>query len=207
MRNEIEDIKINPREFKVAKCSACSQQLELPSVHFLCHHSYHMHCFESYAESENECPACMAENRKVLEIIRAQEENKNLNEQFDHQLEVAEDGFSVVSEYFGRGIFNRVTLVAEMPKPKRPMPPPIKQANITEEIQIPVRIPPVDFASSKRANAGAEVKRFGKVTKEPAVVSYPQSRNPFESGSNPFESGQNPFEDDDYDESLNPFNN
>jgi len=40
-------------------------------VHFLCSHSFHQHCFESYAESEAECPTCTPENRKVLDMLRA----------------------------------------------------------------------------------------------------------------------------------------
>ncbi|PFX15152.1 Vacuolar protein sorting-associated protein 11-like [Stylophora pistillata] len=64
-------------------------------------------CFEGYAESDNECPICAPENRKVLDIIRQQEQAKDLHEQFHHQLERAADGFSVVAEYYGRGVFNK----------------------------------------------------------------------------------------------------
>jgi vacuolar protein sorting-associated protein 11 len=31
----------HPRVFHVTRCSACSGQLDLPSVHFMCDHSYH----------------------------------------------------------------------------------------------------------------------------------------------------------------------
>jgi len=30
-----------PRVFHVTRCSSCGGQLDLPSVHFMCHHSYH----------------------------------------------------------------------------------------------------------------------------------------------------------------------
>ncbi|XP_022253825.1 vacuolar protein sorting-associated protein 11 homolog [Limulus polyphemus] len=41
LRNQMEEMRTNARIFQVSKCSGCSHQLELPSVHFLCGHSYH----------------------------------------------------------------------------------------------------------------------------------------------------------------------
>lgn len=113
MKGQIEEMKTSAKMFQVSKCSVCNHPLELPSVHFLCQHSYHQHCFESYAENEQECPACLPENRKVLDIIKAQEQSKDLHEQFHRQLEKSQDGFSVVADYFGRGVFNKVTLVTD----------------------------------------------------------------------------------------------
>ncbi|KAK2560039.1 Vacuolar protein sorting-associated protein 11-like protein [Acropora cervicornis] len=71
-----------------------------------------------YAENDNECPICAPENRKVLDIIRQQEQSKDLHEVFHGQLERAQDGFSVVAEYYGRGVFNKVTLLTD-PSPSR----------------------------------------------------------------------------------------
>lgn len=114
MKSHIEELRTSAKIFQVSKCSGCNYQLELPSVHFLCGHSYHQQCFESYsAESDSECPLCLPENRKVLDIIRAQEQNRDLHEQFHHQLERAEDGFTVVSDYFSRGVFNKVTIITD----------------------------------------------------------------------------------------------
>jgi len=45
---------------------------------------------------------------KLMDIIRAQEQSRNLHEQFHHQLERAQDGFSVIADYYGRGVFNKV---------------------------------------------------------------------------------------------------
>ncbi|XP_022806826.1 vacuolar protein sorting-associated protein 11 homolog [Stylophora pistillata] len=113
MRNQIKELKTSAKIFQGAKCSVCSRPLDLPAVHFLCQHSFHQICFEGYAESDNECPICAPENRKVLDIIRQQEQAKDLHEQFHHQLERAADGFSVVAEYYGRGVFNKVTVVTD----------------------------------------------------------------------------------------------
>jgi len=91
--------------FQVIKCSMCTNHLTLPAVHFLCHHSFHQkyvimcmsvhlcahvcsyvctcyHCSCLDDEYESECPICAPENRKVLDIIRRQMEDRELHEQF-----------------------------------------------------------------------------------------------------------------------------
>lgn len=37
----IKDLQTNTTIFQGSRCSICSHQLELPSIHFLCQHSYH----------------------------------------------------------------------------------------------------------------------------------------------------------------------
>ena len=113
MRGQIDELKTCAKIFQSSKCMICSRPLELPAVHFLCGDSFHYNCFESYSENESECPVCSPENRKVLDIIRSQEHNKNLHEQFNNQLERSADGFSVVADYFGRGVFKKVILYKE----------------------------------------------------------------------------------------------
>lgn len=112
VRQEMNELRHGPRIFQDAKCSGCNHQLELPSVHFLCGHSYHQQCFENYAENETDCPECLPQHSKVLDILRSQEQSRNLHEDFHHQLERSEDGFSVVADYLGRGLFQRLTLLA-----------------------------------------------------------------------------------------------
>ncbi|KAK3087703.1 hypothetical protein FSP39_009366 [Pinctada imbricata] len=119
-RGQIEQLKTEAKIFQASKCNICNHPLEIPSVHFLCEpHSYHQHCFESYAENDSECPVCAAENRKIMDIIRAQEQSKDLHEHFHNQLERSQDGFSVVADYFGRGVFNKVTLITDSPARQR----------------------------------------------------------------------------------------
>ncbi|GFR61248.1 vacuolar protein sorting-associated protein 11-like protein [Elysia marginata] len=113
-RIKIEDLKTSAKVFQASKCNICSHALELPSVHFLCEpHSFHQQCFESYSENDMECPVCAPENRKIMDIIRAQEQSRDFHEFFHNQLERAPDGFSVVADYFGRGVFNKVTLITD----------------------------------------------------------------------------------------------
>ncbi|CAH2319593.1 vacuolar sorting-associated 11 homolog [Pelobates cultripes] len=118
IRKEIQELRTSPKIFQKTKCSICSSGLELPSVHFLCGHSFHQHCFESYAESDSECPTCSPENHKVLDMIQAQEEKRDLYEHFQHQMKCSSDGFSVIADYFGRGVFNKLTLITDTPAGK-----------------------------------------------------------------------------------------
>ena len=50
---------------QVSKCEICPNQLDLPSVHFLCGHSFHQHCFDSYADNDQECLTCLPEIRRI----------------------------------------------------------------------------------------------------------------------------------------------
>lgn len=54
-------------------------------------------------------------------MIKYQEHSHDLHETFHSQLEKADDGFSVVADYFGRGVFNTLTIVpAEVSAPQPP---------------------------------------------------------------------------------------
>uniref|UniRef100_A0A8C9U302 Vacuolar protein sorting-associated protein 11 homolog n=1 Tax=Scleropages formosus TaxID=113540 RepID=A0A8C9U302_SCLFO len=115
LRAEIQELRTSAKIFQKTKCSMCNSPLELPSVHFLCGHSFHQHCFESYAESEAECPTCTPGNRKVMDMLRAQDQKRDLHDHFTRQLRCSNDGFSVVADYFGRGVFNKLTLITDTP--------------------------------------------------------------------------------------------
>ncbi|XP_076626733.1 vacuolar protein sorting 11 [Colletes latitarsis] len=117
IREQIESIKNNTIIFQGSRCSGCHHQLELPSVHFMCQHSYHQHCFQSYSENENECPVCLPNNKKLLDIIKTQEQSKDLNEIFHRLLNRADDPFSLVADYFGRGVFKKLTVITDTDKP------------------------------------------------------------------------------------------
>ena len=61
----------------------------------------------SYSESETECPACHAENKQIVDTIKSQKKSHDHHDQFHSQLEKADDGFAVVADYFGRGLFRK----------------------------------------------------------------------------------------------------
>ncbi|KAF8902733.1 hypothetical protein CPB84DRAFT_1846103 [Gymnopilus junonius] len=90
-----------PRVFHVTRCSTCLGQLDLPSVHFMCNHSYHQRCI---ADNEAECPACAREHGIIREIRL---NNQKLADQHDVFLaEVQESGFEAIAAAFGRGVLN-----------------------------------------------------------------------------------------------------
>lgn len=55
------------RVFQMTRCTACGGQLDLPSVHFMCKHSYHQRCL---GEEEAECGACAVHQRRVRDARR-----------------------------------------------------------------------------------------------------------------------------------------
>lgn len=52
----------------------------------------------------------------MLDIIRAQEQSRDLHETFHSLLDRAEDPFSLVADYFGRGVFKKLTVITDTDK-------------------------------------------------------------------------------------------
>lgn len=174
IRGKIDELNSSVTIFQSTKCSACNHPLELPTVHFLCQHGYHQHCFQSFSESDKECPACHQENKKILDIIKSQEAGRNQHDQFHAQLEKAEDGFSIVAEYFGRGMFSQPVSVSELENipPARVVQPPqsladtINNRTISEgRLRSNVRTTPaVDLVSEGRLRADGRGNPGGMAT-------------------------------------------
>ena len=102
MRKEVEELRTSAKIFQLNTCSLCNSPLDLPAVHFMCYHSYHQRCLVDL----DECPQCSKKHREVLQRIKKYEESSDQHEMFFKQLKnSAADGFSVVAEYFGRGLY------------------------------------------------------------------------------------------------------
>ncbi|KAI6129972.1 hypothetical protein EV401DRAFT_1851890 [Pisolithus croceorrhizus] len=87
----------HPRVFHVTRCSQCNGQLDLPSIHFMCNHSYHQRCLLG---NDTTCPQCERQHGIVQEIRR---NNAQLADQHELFLsEVREHGFRAVASGFGR---------------------------------------------------------------------------------------------------------
>ena len=108
MKTTIDDLGKKPKTFQAIKCSNCKQPLELPTVHFLCEHSFHQHCFESFSsDDQSDCPICRKENNRIINSIRSRENIQNLHEKFSEQISNSDaDVISVISSYFSKGVFN-----------------------------------------------------------------------------------------------------
>ncbi|CAI0432150.1 unnamed protein product [Linum tenue] len=106
MRKEIQDLRTNARIFQLSKCTACTFTLDLPAVHFMCMHSFHQRCL---GDNEKECPECALDYRSVLEMKRNLEQNSKDQDHFFQQVKSSKDGFSVIAEYFGKGIISKTS--------------------------------------------------------------------------------------------------
>lgn len=104
---DIDEMATKPASFSATRCSKCGMSLDLPTVHFLCKHSYHQQCLNVADEQEAEdveCPICAPQNATVRAIRRAQEESAGRHEMFVDALDRSADRFGTVSEWFGRGV-------------------------------------------------------------------------------------------------------
>ncbi|PUU79070.1 hypothetical protein B9Z19DRAFT_1082628 [Tuber borchii] len=100
---EIEDLGSKPSVFQSQRCLACSLQLELPTVHFLCKHSFHQRCLNN-VDDNPECPTCSASNQTIRTLRKAQDEYADRHEYFNSQLQESRDKLGTVSEFFGKGV-------------------------------------------------------------------------------------------------------
>ena len=70
-RKELEELGNKPVVFQAIRCSACGRNLDLPTVHFLCKHSFHQRCLNQGNE-DAECPVCAPQNATIRAIRRGQ---------------------------------------------------------------------------------------------------------------------------------------
>lgn len=115
---EINELDTKPASFSATRCSACSATLELPTVHFLCKHSFHQRCVnipygQEVDEAEIECPICTPQNQTVRQIRRAQEESAGRHELFQDALGRSSERFATVGDWFGRGVMGVQSTAAD----------------------------------------------------------------------------------------------
>ncbi|XP_050309231.1 vacuolar protein sorting-associated protein 11 homolog isoform X2 [Anthonomus grandis grandis] len=232
LKKQLEELKNGVTLLQGYKCAACHHSLELPTIHFLCNHSFHQHCFQSYSDDENECPTCQPENKNLLELLKAREYNKDLHETFHFQLDKAHDGFSVAAEYFGRGVFNKYKILSdelvektlglsEKPESKAKLiipemreygPGAEARIRQTEGNRKAVHIDTISEARMRvqESRYGSSVSSIASANKFAARSQEKKSYMPAKVSTSRLQTASvpsNPFEDedDDYDSKLNPF--
>lgn len=113
LKNQIDHLKTEPIIFQANRCEYCSDELNFPSIHCLCNHSFHADCFENHSVDDG-CPTCAVDNSNFLNLIKQNEESKkNLHDAFHKSLERSVDKFEVIADYLGKGLFNKVMLVTD----------------------------------------------------------------------------------------------
>ena len=111
-QKEISELGTKPAVFQATRCSACGHPLDLPTVHFLCKHSFHQHCLNMTSEDEDiECPIDAGQNATIRAIRKAQDESAERHDMFLDALSRSRNKFATVSEWFGRGVMSAAPVV------------------------------------------------------------------------------------------------
>lgn len=182
----IKNCKENPFEFKNTSCNACNQPLTLPSIYYLCRHAFHQDCVKSYSANEKDCSVCMKDNLHLNELIQRSTSRTEDHDTFHNILDRSKDHLQVLSQYFSRGLFNKICIVDE--KGQR-TPPPVK-----------LQSRPVDCKEAPK-----ELPKPSNPFGDDEESSYDKEKNPFEKEEEMSDHGiGNPFEEE-YDNNLNPF--
>lgn len=110
-RKEITDLSTKPQTFNATRCAQCGKQLSLPTVHFLCKHSFHQNnclnvTFAPDGSVEGDCPVCRKDNDTIRAIRKAQDESADRHDMFQDALARSNDKFGTISEFFGRGVMD-----------------------------------------------------------------------------------------------------
>jgi len=103
-KEEIRELKSGAKIFQIQKCTRCQLALDLPAIHYLCNHSFHQRCL---GDVEAECPECAEDNKRHRKLNWDMEQNAKKPNEFFRRMETASDGFTVVADYFGLGLFNK----------------------------------------------------------------------------------------------------
>lgn len=133
LKKNIQMLNNEPVEFRGSLCDACHQPLVLPALFFLCKHSFHQECIRSYSETEKDCMVCRKKNSQLQDLMHKQNETRHKNNVFKSQLDSSHEPFSVIADYYGRGLFNKILLVSDDDDE-------VKETN--EEVNIPRKAVP-----------------------------------------------------------------
>ncbi|KAJ5900620.1 uncharacterized protein N7473_004690 [Penicillium subrubescens] len=102
-QQELTNLSTQPVVFQSRRCQSCGGTLDLPTIHFLCRHSFHERCLNRVDE-DAQCPVCAPTNATLRAIRQRQVESADQHDLFKAELGRSKDRFGVVSEFFGRGV-------------------------------------------------------------------------------------------------------
>ncbi|KAL2389865.1 hypothetical protein RJ035_001795 [Blastomyces gilchristii] len=102
-QKEIDELGTKPFVFQARSCASCHDRLDLPTLHFLCKHSFHQRCLNRVDE-DAECPVCAPQNATIRAIRERQIKSADQHDLFKSELQRSRDRFGTVSEFFGRGV-------------------------------------------------------------------------------------------------------
>lgn len=67
MQEEMHELRTQAKTFAQKECTLCNKKLALPSIHFMCGHTFHDYCVESNGDHRRQCPKCQGEFTEVVE--------------------------------------------------------------------------------------------------------------------------------------------
>ncbi|KAK9481024.1 hypothetical protein V1514DRAFT_65848 [Lipomyces japonicus] len=111
-QEEIKELETEARVFQNTRCASCGTALDLPTVHFMCKHSYHRRCLNEVSE-DTECPQCASNNATIRAIRRAQDDMADRHDLFKSALNDSDDKFKLISDFFGRGVMEQVEFLVD----------------------------------------------------------------------------------------------
>lgn len=229
LKKNIQMLNNEPVEFRGSLCDACHQPLVLPALFFLCKHSFHQECIRSYSETEKDCMVCRKKNIQINDLMYKQNETRSRNNVFRDELGASHEPFSVIADYYGRGLFNKILLVSDddtkpndmsedlviQRKPTaRPAPNPMMATEAKMRLEENLRTNVEHKPQPSEGRLRLQEQRYGTKPKPVATVAaQPQAarRKPEVKPAAPvnYPIAANPFEDDDKnpfgDDSANPF--
>lgn len=104
MREDIRLMKTQAKNFDQKNCDQCGKELALPSVHFICGHSFDEFCVDG-----DQIKRCNIHGQGFDEKIRRKEHyNLQAHDQlkFNQELWKKPQKFDTIANYFGQGLFS-----------------------------------------------------------------------------------------------------
>lgn len=89
-----------------------------------------------FSENEKGCPVCHSKNMQIVDALLAQSESRGKHEIFHNQLNRSLEPFSVVAEYFGHGMFNKIVIVDEQDETALEVCKKILKYHLTKNVKI-----------------------------------------------------------------------
>ena len=97
MRTEIKDLKTQAKNFNPKKCDGCQNPLSLPTIHFMCGHTFHDQCIEAENGQTRYCTTCYGDFKDVIEKKERFDEDAKDPQQFQRDIQNNAKKFHVIA--------------------------------------------------------------------------------------------------------------
>ncbi|CAG9540227.1 unnamed protein product [Cercopithifilaria johnstoni] len=192
IEEQIDNITYKVQIFQMNKCSACDTSLQLPAIHFLCKHSYHAHCLESYSEKADYCPACIRDkfNERIQSDKRQDFSTHSAYIQFQNEVNESVDCMNLISSYIGNGLFDPWSKEKGSKNENDLASPQSDTTNVSNRMNLN-QVEGQSFRKTNLMNTSARDPFLTPKTMDSHTVKSVRSTNPFDI----VDDTKNPFED------------